>query len=315
MDPLINQTAWTVLVVLSAFVIIGSLMLVWKYAAPPEIPQTMGRRQAQNTVNDQAEVVPGQNRDGIGRMRRRRRAQESESEDEIENPVQENPTLGTEEKSTSEPAVLGKKKLRKLQEKEEKARMREAMEEAKKARNEREDREIYERKKKQQEEEEKERLEEEELEKARQERVKKEEEEYNSLKHMFSVEGGGSLLDDQTKFEQDEEGFIQYIKQIKVVYLEDLASKYHVKTQSIVDRINALETEGKINGIIDERGKFIFLTQDELLAVSKFIKGRGRVHISEIQRESNNLVDLNPADVPYDETLLADETPEQTKAV
>lgn len=53
MDPFINQTAWSILVVISALVIGGCLFLVWKFAAPPpEAPVTPagagGRRRTQN---------------------------------------------------------------------------------------------------------------------------------------------------------------------------------------------------------------------------------------------------------------------------
>lgn len=85
-----------------------------------------------------------------------------------------------------------------------------------------------------------------------------------------------------------------------------MSAKYHVKTQNIVDKINKLEAEGRISGIIDERGKFIYITQDEVCtlefltyrckmsAVARFIKLKGRVSINEIQRESNNLINLTP---------------------
>lgn len=50
----------------------------------------------------------------------------------------------------------------------------------------------------------------------------------------------------------------------KVVFVEELAAKYDVKVQIIVDKINQLDTEGKLSGIIDERGKYIYLTQEEV---------------------------------------------------
>jgi hypothetical protein len=44
--------------------------------------------------------------------------------------------------------------------------------------------------------------------------------------------------------------------------------------------------------VIDDRGKFIFISQEELEAVGKFITQRGRVSISELAENSNRLISL-----------------------
>lgn len=48
-------------------------------------------------------------------------------------------------------------------------------------------------------------------------------------------------------------------------------------------------------GVIDDRGKFIFITPEEMNAVAQFIKQRGRVSLSELVQASNTLINLNPA--------------------
>ena len=45
---------------------------------------------------------------------------------------------------------------------------------------------------------------------------------------------------------------------------------------------------------MDDRGKFIYIAQEELEAVAKFIRQRGRVSISELVQESNKLINLEP---------------------
>lgn len=52
---------------------------------------------------------------------------------------------------------------------------------------------------------------------------------------------------------------------------------------------------GRINflGVIDDRGKFIYITVEELQAVADFVKKRGRVTIQELVENSNNLITLN----------------------
>jgi hypothetical protein len=48
-------------------------------------------------------------------------------------------------------------------------------------------------------------------------------------------------------------------------------------------------------GVVDDRGKFIYISQEELESVAKFIKQRGRVSISEISDSSNSLINLDAA--------------------
>jgi hypothetical protein len=60
--------------------------------------------------------------------------------------------------------------------------------------------------------------------------------------------------------------------------------------QEVVDRLKALEKEGELSGVIDDRGKYIYLTTEEMEEVVKFIKRRGRVGVEEIIAESNRLI-------------------------
>ncbi len=64
--------------------------------------------------------------------------------------------------------------------------------------------------------------------------------------------------------------------------------------QDAIDRVNDLIEEGRLTGVMDDRGKFIYITNEELEAVAKFIKQRGRVSISELAESSNMLINLNP---------------------
>lgn len=83
----------------------------------------------------------------------------------------------------------------------------------------------------------------------------------------------------------------------KVVVLEDLAAHFKLKTQAVIDRITDLQSSGELTGVIDDRGKFIYISQQELEDVAKFIKQRGRVSITELAESSNNLINLTPVSV------------------
>merc|ERR1712192_41946 len=126
---------------------------------------------------------------------------------------------------------------------------------------------------------------EEEEKRIREEKEKREQEEYEKLKAAFSVEEEG---DEENKLLK----FINYIKETKVVLLEDLAAQFHLKTQEAIDRVTQLQADGLLTGVIDDRGEFIYVSQEELEAVAKFIRQQGRVSITDLAMSSNQLITL-----------------------
>lgn len=133
--------------------------------------------------------------------------------------------------------------------------------------------------------------------KAREEKARQEHEEYLRMKEAFSVEEEGfdqEQEDDKLNMLQE---FINFVKSNKVVVLEDLAVQFKLKTQAAIDRIVELQKDGRLSGVIDDRGKFIYISEEELNAVAKFIKQRGRVSITELAENSNNLINLVPVSV------------------
>lgn len=190
---------------------------------------------------------------------------------------------------------VGTKKLAKIEEKAEKRRRNEEMLKEREERKAKEEEE-YENRKKQEEEEErleKEREEEERLAKEEQERI--EHEEYLKLKEAFSIEEEGQ---EQAQTEEESQNllieFVEFIKKNKVVVLEDLAAEFKLKTQDIIDRVNLVQEIGMLTGVMDDRGKFIYISEEELNKVKRFIEVRGRVNISELAKSSNELINLSP---------------------
>ncbi|CAH1258416.1 DDRGK1 [Branchiostoma lanceolatum] len=190
---------------------------------------------------------------------------------------------------------VGAKKMKKLEMKAEKKAAREAAEQEREDRKQRE--KALEEKRKQEEEEEK--LEEErraeEERKAKEEQAAREHEEYLMMKGSFTVEEEGheEILDEDAT-ENLLQDFIDHIKAVKVVLLEDLAAQFNMRTQDCIQRVQELREQGRLTGVIDDRGKFIYISQDELQAVAKFIKQRGRVSISDLVESSNQLINLIP---------------------
>uniref|UniRef100_W5LZ62 DDRGK domain-containing protein 1 n=2 Tax=Lepisosteus oculatus TaxID=7918 RepID=W5LZ62_LEPOC len=243
-------------------------------------------------AEDRPAGMPRRRRNLNARVTAQRRAQRDapdlEDSNGEEQDLEEHPQLLGAEK-------VGAKKQRKLEEKQARRAQREA---------ELEDRE--ERKRTQQlreeerrREEERERLEEqrkaEEEQRTREEQERREHEEYLKLKETFTVEEQG-LTDTLTEQETHSllQEFIEYIKNAKVVLLEDLASHFGMRTQDAISRLQDLIADGSLTGVIDDRGKFIYITPAELSAVARFIKQRGRVSIAELAQASNSLIRLAP---------------------
>jgi len=186
---------------------------------------------------------------------------------------------------------IGKKKLEKLQAKADKKLMREAQErDREEAKKKREIEEEEEQKAKEKEIEEEKMLAAEEKRK-QEEKERKEYEEYLKLKEAFTIDDEGCDENDDS----DENKlliFINHIKEKKVVLLEDLAVHFKIKTQDVIDRISSLQESGDLTGVVDDRGKFIYVSKEELENVAKFMRQQGRVSITDLAANSNKLITL-----------------------
>lgn len=212
-----------------------------------------------------------------------RRQSDSEDEDE---PVDHAPDFPDEK--------MGVKKRAKLEAKAEKKAQREAEEQ----------RRLEKKKKDQQAEEERQKIEEkrladekrieEEQRKIKEEKERQEYEEYLKMKEAFSVDAEGFEEGESADSQNLLQEFVSYIKNNKVVVIEDLAAQFKLKTQAVIDRIQDLQKDDILTGVIDDRGKFIYVSHEEMDAVAKFIKQRGRVSITELAENSNHLINLTP---------------------
>lgn len=110
---------------------------------------------------------------------------------------------------------------------------------------------------------------------------------------MFSVdESGEDGVEEGAEARDVLSEFVEYITRRKMVVLEDLAAHFGMRAADAVAHVRELEAEGRITGIFDDRGKFIYISEAELQRVADFIMERGRVSIADLARESNLLVDL-----------------------
>ena len=185
-----------------------------------------------------------------------------------------------------------KKYLAKLEKKHKKAAQREQIQEQNEEKQTK--RSAYEERQfiKEQEREETERKREEEAKKLQEIADAKAEEEFDDWKDMFETtdEGTDKLSSEETG--NLLEKFVSYIERKKVVLLEDLATDFGITSSEAVDRVTALEANGAITGVVDDRGKFIYVSRDEMKRLADFVRRKGRVSISELVRESNSIIDL-----------------------
>jgi hypothetical protein len=93
---------------------------------------------------------------------------------------------------------------------------------------------------KEEERERKEKAEEDELQRLEEEKRQAEEMEFNNWKDCMTIEGNGSLIKEQIASNNDED-FLQHVKSMKVIHLEDFASKYNIKVSRCVEKIKSLE--------------------------------------------------------------------------
>ncbi len=132
------------------------------------------------------------------------------------------------------------------------------------------------------------------------------------MKAMFSVEDAGSVA---AEIETESQGllaeFVDFIKvrrrsiewsalsrllrcrqTKKVVLVEELAARFSLKSKDALLRLRALQEMGRITGVMDDRGKFVYVSEAEMDAVAKFVRQRGRVAISELSDHSHRLIAL-----------------------
>lgn len=291
MDPVLYITAAVILLVLILFAV--------KVRGRTQQADVEQRRDVAQAAAVRARV-PEERGAGMPRRRRNmaavmahRRPQAEERELDQYEPEDEDDAA--EPQNVQPTAKIGAKKQRKLEEKQAKKAQREAEMEEREER--RRMQELRDQERRQEEERERQiELKQEEAERrAKEEQEKREEEEYQKLKAEFVIEDQGEeeqLTEDQSRSLLQE--FIQYIENSKVVLLEDLASHFGMRTQDAIKRVQDLLADGSLTGVIDDRGKFISITPEELESVAQFMRHRGRVSISELAQASNRLIRLTP---------------------
>ena len=144
----------------------------------------------------------------------------------------------------------------------------------------------------------------EELKRVQEEQKKKEDEEYNKWKDMIKVGEEGEEKMDFTK-EETINKFLDYIKIRKVISLEDISGTFKLSPNEIVMKLNEFEKQGRILGIIDDRGKYIYITEKEMGLIEKMFMNRGRINKTDLIKECNRIIRFEPTE--EDKIKIAEE--------
>merc|ERR1712146_849495 len=126
--------------------------------------------------------------------------------------------------------------------------------------------------------------------------LRKKKQEYKAWKSMFTFEETGILHENENSFNDDKNmlsSLIKYIKTKKIVKIDELALKYNISSADMIQRLKTLQMNNEIMGIVDDRGKFISLEENELDAIANFIKKKGRISIADLTNECNRLIRLS----------------------
>ncbi|XP_019183043.1 PREDICTED: DDRGK domain-containing protein 1 [Ipomoea nil] len=257
------------------------------------------RRQSSQSPEEHEEDTQVRQRDAVvratGTRRMRRRPAASAASSSSAAAAIEESADESDDEASGDGYYAAKVSTKKEKKRQEREAQRQAEEAARESRQTKQSRYDDLRRRKEEEREAKERALEEEA-KARQ---AKEEEaaalEFEKWKDAFSVDAEGT-----TESDVQEEGqgllydFVEYIKKHKCVPLEDLAAEFKLRTQECINRINSLEEMGRLSGVMDDRGKYIYISLEEMKAVADYIKREGRVSISHLASKSNQFIDLEP---------------------
>lgn len=80
-----------------------------------------------------------------------------------------------------------------------------------------------------------------------------------------------------------------------MVSLEDLSTRFKISNKEVVQRIKDLEAQARLTGVIDDRGKYIYLTVKELDGILNLIRSQGKITRADLVTECSRIVNMEPS--------------------
>lgn len=273
---LASRDGWILLLFVVFCLILLLLFLLWQVS--------FHKKPVSNDASEDIAVRPLQSGRGRSTPWRRHTTQQEN------NTAEATTTTTTDSASVVVPSTKKLKKKKEAHREAERER-KQALAAAREAQRERLERE---RQREEEEREERERRKEErlaELERARREKEELEAKEYEKWKSSIELTEQGQ--EEEEVSEDLLPQFISYIMEKKLVVLEQLALEMNMKTEDVIQRIQSLQEQGQLTGVFDDRGKFIYISWEEMEAVANLITSRGRISIKELSRRCLDFIHLD----------------------
>ena len=121
-------------------------------------------------------------------------------------------------------------------------------------------------------------------------------EEFDEWKNTFSVSDSG---EQNNRNNSDDNAtdllsqMIKYIQKKKIAPIDQIASKFNMRTADALSRIQALHAEGILTGIFDERGRYIYVSKQEMLEIREKIKLKGRINVEQLVKICNQIITID----------------------
>lgn len=75
-----------------------------------------------------------------------------------------------------------------------------------------------------------------------------------------------------------------------VLVLQSAARDLKVSVEELVNTIEAMTRDGTVDGVFDDRGKYVFIAPQHFPLLAQFMRQRGRVSVQEFTRECNRVI-------------------------
>ena len=150
---------------------------------------------------------------------------------------------------------------------------------------------------------------------AQEEKERQENEEYAAWKGLIETETSGDIESDRAALDARRQEIAAYVVARKRVDIADLAAEFHVRPEEAVRQLKLIEAEEEAKprgtglfaaGLLDERGSYVVLTEEEVAAVARNVEDAGRLTLQDIVRIANSHVQ---APVPVQEEDEEEEQP------
>ena len=138
--------------------------------------------------------------------------------------------------------------------------------------------------------------EEERLKKEQEEKERREQEEYEKWKEFLTLEETGTKMEEEKDDTNLLQRFVSYIRLRKTVAIEDLAMAFGLTNKACLSRLNSLLETKMLTGVVDERGKFLYIEQEEIDELLSAIKARGHFSRGDLIEVFSGIIRQEPSD-------------------